>query len=125
MISVCIASYNGSQFIKEQLESILPQLSLEDEVIISDDGSSDGTLEKITDDMVLYGILKMPYGIYMAIMFFLATKMIFGNRIKLLNHWIICKIMILLFMTRFLLTKKGLVLRKDIMNVCTVTKVFG
>lgn len=45
MISVCIASYNGSQFIKEQLESILPQLSLEDEVIISDDGSSDGTLE--------------------------------------------------------------------------------
>jgi len=45
MISVCIASYNGRRFIKEQLESILPQLSFEDEVIISDDGSRDDTLE--------------------------------------------------------------------------------
>ncbi len=44
MISVCIATYNGEKYIREQIESILPQLSLEDEIIISDDNSSDNTL---------------------------------------------------------------------------------
>lgn len=45
MISVCIATYNGEKYIKEQLDSILPQLSDDDEIIISDDGSSDSTIE--------------------------------------------------------------------------------
>jgi len=44
-ISVCMATYNGEKFIKEQLDSILPQLSDEDEIIISDDGSTDTTLQ--------------------------------------------------------------------------------
>ena len=43
-ISICLASYNGEKYIKEQLLSILPQLSEKDEVIISDDNSSDSTL---------------------------------------------------------------------------------
>ena len=47
MISVCIATYNGEKFIKEQLDSILCQLSNDDEVIISDDGSTDKTIEII------------------------------------------------------------------------------
>lgn len=47
MISVCIATYNGSKYIEEQITSILYQLSEEDEIIISDDGSSDDTLQKI------------------------------------------------------------------------------
>lgn len=47
MISVCIATYNGEKYIKEQLDSILCQLNLDDEVIISDDGSTDTTLEII------------------------------------------------------------------------------
>ena len=47
MISVCIPTYNGEKYIKEQLESILGQLSVEDEVIISDDCSSDQTLKII------------------------------------------------------------------------------
>lgn len=45
MISVCIATYNGEQYIAEQISSILPQLSDEDELIISDDSSSDKTIE--------------------------------------------------------------------------------
>jgi glycosyltransferase involved in cell wall biosynthesis len=45
MISVCIPTYNGEQFIEEQINSILLQLEAEDEIIISDDGSSDRTLE--------------------------------------------------------------------------------
>jgi len=47
MISVCIATYNGGKYIASQLESILLQLSEKDEVIISDDGSSDNTISII------------------------------------------------------------------------------
>ena len=47
MISVCIATYNGEKFIKEQLDSILHQLSDGDEIIISDDSSTDATLDII------------------------------------------------------------------------------
>jgi len=46
-VSVCMATYNGSQFIERQLNSILSQLKLNDEVVISDDGSTDDTLHKI------------------------------------------------------------------------------
>lgn len=45
MISVCIATYNGARYIGEQLASILKQLSAEDEVVVSDDGSTDGTID--------------------------------------------------------------------------------
>lgn len=44
MISICIATYNGEKYIKDQLSSILHQLNKEDEIIISDDGSTDNTL---------------------------------------------------------------------------------
>lgn len=47
MISVCIATYNGERFIKRQLESIISQLSAEDEIVISDDGSTDRTLDVV------------------------------------------------------------------------------
>lgn len=48
MISVCIATYNGEKYIREQLESILMQLNDNDEIIISDDSSTDKTLDVIT-----------------------------------------------------------------------------
>lgn len=47
MISVCMATYNGEKYIKEQLESILKQIGPEDEVILSDDGSKDSTEEVV------------------------------------------------------------------------------
>lgn len=47
MVSVCMATYNGEKYIKEQIDSILIQLSDEDELIISDDSSSDRTVEII------------------------------------------------------------------------------
>lgn len=42
-ISVCMATYNGSAFVREQLESILDQLGPSDEVIVVDDASTDDT----------------------------------------------------------------------------------
>lgn len=54
-ISVCMATYNGGRFVREQLESILSQLPMAvagekcAEVIIADDGSTDDTLDVIRD----------------------------------------------------------------------------
>lgn len=45
MISVCLATYNGGKFVKEQVESILSQLGENDELVVSDDGSKDDTIE--------------------------------------------------------------------------------
>lgn len=46
-ISIALATYNGEKFIKEQLESILSQLNENDEIVISDDGSTDNTINVI------------------------------------------------------------------------------
>lgn len=45
MISVCVATYNGEKYIEQQLRSILEQIAPNDEVIVSDDGSTDNTLQ--------------------------------------------------------------------------------
>lgn len=46
-VSVCMATYNGAEYINEQIYSILKQLSYQDELIISDDGSTDNTIDII------------------------------------------------------------------------------
>lgn len=47
-ISVCMASYNGGKFIRKQIESILSQLGRDDELIISDDSSTDDTCLQVS-----------------------------------------------------------------------------
>lgn len=49
MVSVCMAAYNGGRFITAQLRSVCAQLAAEDEVVISDDGSTDDTIERIEE----------------------------------------------------------------------------
>ena len=44
-ISVCIPTYNGEKYIAQTIESILNQTFTDFEIIVSDDGSSDKTLE--------------------------------------------------------------------------------
>ncbi|WP_342383093.1 glycosyltransferase [Bacteroides ovatus] len=44
-----MATYNGSKYIRQQVESVLIQLSFEDELIISDDGSLDETLQVLQE----------------------------------------------------------------------------
>lgn len=47
MISVCMAVYNGERYLRQQLASILVQLAADDEIIVVDDGSSDGTMDLV------------------------------------------------------------------------------
>lgn len=49
MISVCMATYNGERYLRQQLDSILACLSKEDELVVSDDGSTDATLDILYD----------------------------------------------------------------------------
>ncbi|MCU7800086.1 MAG: glycosyltransferase family 2 protein [gamma proteobacterium symbiont of Lucinoma myriamae] len=44
MISICMVTYNGEKFINKQLDSILSQMDCNDELIVSDDSSTDKTI---------------------------------------------------------------------------------
>jgi len=46
-VSVCMGTYNGQKYIIEQLNSIIPQLKNDDEIIIVDDFSEDETYDII------------------------------------------------------------------------------
>jgi glycosyltransferase involved in cell wall biosynthesis len=63
-ISVCLAAFNGSRYIGVQIESILPQLCADDELILIDDGSTDNTLEiveSLQDNRIK--IFRNPYNV--------------------------------------------------------------
>ena len=47
MFSVALCTYNGGAFVAEQLRSILDQTDPAAEVVVCDDGSTDGTLDAI------------------------------------------------------------------------------
>ena len=47
-VSVALASYNGEAYIAAQLDSILENLSEADEIVVSDDGSTDKTREIVS-----------------------------------------------------------------------------
>lgn len=48
-ISVAMATYNGDKYIKKQINSILENLNDNDELIISDDGSTDETIKIVNE----------------------------------------------------------------------------
>lgn len=59
-IIVLLASYNGERYIEEQIRSILGQTVQPDRIIISDDGSSDATVEILRRMQMEYpGILVL------------------------------------------------------------------
>lgn len=60
MVSVCLASYNGERFILQQINSILSEIRSGDELVISDDGSTDGTIEIIRS--INDSRIKLIYG---------------------------------------------------------------
>src|SRR5882757_11091931 len=48
-ISIAMATYNGGKYIRQQLDSFAAQTMLPSELIVTDDGSSDNTLEIIAE----------------------------------------------------------------------------
>jgi glycosyltransferase involved in cell wall biosynthesis len=48
-ISVAMCTYNGAQFVAEQLASIAAQTRLPDELVVCDDGSTDATVESVRE----------------------------------------------------------------------------
>jgi len=48
-VSVAMATYNGSRYIREQLASLASQSCVPTELVITDDSSDDGTLELASD----------------------------------------------------------------------------
>jgi glycosyltransferase involved in cell wall biosynthesis len=55
-VSVCLAAYNGENYIEDQLKSILKQLHVSDELIVCDDSSQDETcniVKKIGDHRIV------------------------------------------------------------------------
>lgn len=50
-VSVAMATYNGGRYIEQQIQSIITQLEIEDELVISDDGSCDNTIEIVQQIM--------------------------------------------------------------------------
>ena len=44
-LSIAMATYNGAQYLQEQLDSFLAQTRLPDELVVCDDGSEDATIK--------------------------------------------------------------------------------
>ena len=49
MVSIALATYNGELYISEQLDSIANQTKLPDELVVSDDNSTDSTLDIVNE----------------------------------------------------------------------------
>jgi len=62
MISVCMAAYNGERYIERQILTIMGNISKTDELIISDDGSTDSTLEIIERLQQTYPSIRVVQG---------------------------------------------------------------
>ena len=75
-VSIAMATYNGEKYLKEQIDSILLNMSVNDELVISDDGSNDGTLQIIKNYADKDNRIKFLKGPKMGI------KQNFANAIK-------------------------------------------
>lgn len=60
--SVLLISFNGIRYIEKQIISILQNIDFEDELIISDDGSTDGTIELIEEYKEKYPNIMLVKG---------------------------------------------------------------
>ncbi len=60
MISVCVTTYKGEKYREEQLSSILKNISVEDEVIVSEDGNDIAFLEDLSKREPCFRAVKGP-----------------------------------------------------------------
>ena len=61
-ISVVMATYNGAKYLKAQMDSIVPYLEEKDELIVSDDGSTDGSRDIIKGYIKHYPNVRLIAG---------------------------------------------------------------
>ena len=59
-VSIAMATYNGEKYLRAQLESIVAQTEMPTEVIISDDGSTDNTVEIAETFQAPFDIRVLP-----------------------------------------------------------------
>lgn len=48
-VQILLSTYNGEKYLKEQIESIIKQEEVEISILIRDDGSTDGTMQILTE----------------------------------------------------------------------------
>jgi len=58
LISICIPTLNRARYLKEAIQSIAPQLSLDVELIVYDTGSTDGTREMMDGVTAVYPAVR-------------------------------------------------------------------
>lgn len=61
-VQVLLSSYNGEKFIREQIDSILAQKNVEVELLIRDDGSTDGTKDILQQYEAIHNNVRVIYG---------------------------------------------------------------
>jgi glycosyltransferase involved in cell wall biosynthesis len=64
--TVCLATFNGEKYVRDQICSIIDQLDENDELIICDDGSTDSTLDiiaEIDDQRIRLEKNSVPLGV--------------------------------------------------------------
>jgi len=59
LVSIAMATYNGERYLAEQLDSILGQTHKNIELVITDDGSSDGTTDIIKNYAERYPFIRL------------------------------------------------------------------
>jgi glycosyltransferase involved in cell wall biosynthesis len=87
IVSVILCTYNAESFVQEAIDSILKQSFKDFELIIVDDGSSDGTREiikKYVDSRIKYFPLKVNSGLVFSRNF--AIEKSNGEYIALMDH---------------------------------------
>ncbi len=85
LVSIAVATFNGIKYLKEQLDTLVNQTYQHFEIIVSDDGSTDGTLEILNEFKLRYANFSIykneaPHG----------TKRNFENALKYCNGTYIC-----------------------------------
>lgn len=61
-VQVLLSAYNGEKFIREQIDSILVQKNVEVELLIRDDGSTDGTKGILRQYESIHNNIRVIYG---------------------------------------------------------------
>jgi len=59
LVSICVATYNGEKYIREQLDSLLSQTYQHLEILLQDDCSTDNTFQILTEYAEQYDNIKL------------------------------------------------------------------